>query len=1112
MTWRRWVAFGLAGFLLVLVAGITTLAGTAAGTRWLVAKAALYLPDALTIDEVDGTLLQGLRAGRIAWDDDAVNLQASQVLVDVEWLPLLSRDIRLTGLTVDSLAVTISPGTEPTDEPSPPEIDLPVRLELMDARINAIEITADGQQRQIEDFRFSGELGGERLQMTALALQSQGLSIETSGSLQLAPPYSGDLEGRWRWQPDEGQAFSGEGSLSGDWRAYDLEHRLDEPFAVASLGEIDLENFEPVVNVTNQWERIETDLDGRRVLSTDGRLQVDGNQERFDVEFSSALEIDGLPAAETTLDGSGTLQGLDIREATITAEPVSLTAGGRVTWEPRLNWRLDIDLLRLDPAWVNDQLAGELNARVLLEGELPAGESVDLDVDVSALEGSLNGWPVTGRSQVSLRAGRVGEVSGDFAVGDNELRLEGVVEPELDLRLSVDARALGEIAPQADGLLTAEASLAGPHDDPRLEARIRAPRVSWDERVGEDLAIDLAGRRGQHQVSVAGSVRGVRLVSEAAGRLVDDAWNGELRRMTLEGEPLGQWQLEQPASLAASANEVSATGFCVARRDLAGELCFDADYVVAESLARVSFDGRGVPLAAFVAGVSDEVEARGTLRASGEANIGGGRLDGRLEIGIDNGGLSAQYEGDLTTTDFEQAMLSASLDDGRLAGEANLVLGDGLGQLSARVGADDLRDPATAIDGYLEMAIDELTAFALIIPEVSQPSGAINGTLEVGGTAADPEFRGVLAVTDGRFAIPAAGITVEALNVELAQSRLDELTIKGNARSGEGEIAIDGRTSFRAATGVVTEVTVTGDNVELLRLPDREITASPDLRLEFDDRRVALTGTIFVPYANIVVNEVPETAESASPDAVVHREDARPDEQRRYSIDVRTELGDAVHIEGFGLTTDLEGSLRVLSSSDAVLQGEGRLGLLNGRFQAYGQDLRIERGELLFNGPLNSPELDIRAIRDAGEVTAGVQLNGPPDQLRSTVFSEPAMSDAEALAYLLTGRPLSTASTGEGNRLNEAAFALGLSRAGAVTSQIQNTLGLDSLTLEGGADSGRIVAGRRLGGRLFVEYGYGLVDQLGTLLLRLQLTDRIVVESSSGSRHTLNIVYSVTRE
>ena len=148
------------------------------------------------------------------------------------------------------------------------------------------------------------------------------------------------------------------------------------------------------------------------------------------------------------------------------------------------------------------------------------------------------------------------------------------------------------------------------------------------------------------------------------------------------------------------------------------------------------------------------------------------------------------------------------------------------------------------------------------------------------------------------------------------------------------------------------------------------------------------------------------------------------------------------------------------------------------------------------------------AVRQIQDVRAGILLSGTPSRLRSEIFSDPVLSDAEALSYLLTGRPLvDNTSTGEGDTLDQAAFALGLSGAGLISAQIRAQLGLETLTIEGVGDESKLVAGKRLGDRLLVEYGYGLVDKLGTLLLRYQINERVVLESRTGTVSNLDIVY-----
>ena len=94
-----------------------------------------------------------------------------------------------------------------------------------------------------------------------------------------------------------------------------------------------------------------------------------------------------------------------------------------------------------------------------------------------------------------------------------------------------------------------------------------------------------------------------------------------------------------------------------------------------------------------------------------------------------------------------------------------------------------------------------------------------------------------------------------------------------------------------------------------------------------------------------------------------------------------------MNVSGFGLQTGVSGQLRLEGGSLKPYTGHGRVSLHDGRYTAYGQKLEIERGELAFNGPLDAPNLDVRAVRKMPDVTAGVQLTGQPYRLKSTVFS-----------------------------------------------------------------------------------------------------------------------------
>ena len=121
----------------------------------------------------------------------------------------------------------------------------------------------------------------------------------------------------------------------------------------------------------------------------------------------------------------------------------------------------------------------------------------------------------------------------------------------------------------------------------------------------------------------------------------------------------------------------------------------------------------------------------------------------------------------------------------------------------------------------------------------------------------------------------------------------------------------------------------------------------------------------------------------------------------------------------------------------------------------FGQRLVIDRGRLLFDGPVDNPALDVVALRKNLAVEAGVELTGTVKVPRVRLVSNPPVPDGEKLSWLLTGQGLDRA-----NRADLAALAaasaslLGQGRK-PITTQIANTIGLDDISVRESGSSTR---------------------------------------------------------
>jgi len=229
------------------------------------------------------------------------------------------------------------------------------------------------------------------------------------------------------------------------------------------------------------------------------------------------------------------------------------------------------------------------------------------------------------------------------------------------------------------------------------------------------------------------------------------------------------------------------------------------------------------------------------------------------------------------------------------------------------------------------------------------------------------------------------------------------------------------------------------------------------------------------------------------------------------AADVKVTLGENVKLIGYGLDGKVAGQLEVRERPGRVPTGTGTVEV-SGAYKAYGQDLKIETGRLLFAGTaLDDPGLDIRAVREiqADEVKAGLQVRGTAQVPQLTVFSDPAMEQSDALSYLITGKPLSSLKSGEGDMLGSAARALGTAGGDLLAKRIGSKIGVDEIGVADNAAVGgaAFTVGKYLSPKLYLSYGVGIFSPGEVVTLRYLFSKRWnfeAQEATTGSRAGIN--------
>ncbi len=973
--------------------------------------------------------------------------------------------------------------------------------------------------------------------------------LELQGNASAVAPFPFDLNLGFKAKLPQNVAASGRATFKGDAKKIEIDSSLEQPVALESRGAIILTGKSPTLDFSGEWRDLRWPLEGEADFrSASGNFSASGPLDQLALKVNAKASGRRLPPADTRVDAQLGPQSARIRSLSIDTLGGEIRAAGDVGWQPAPRWTLEVSATGLKPERFFEQWPGEIALQTTVSGRVDAG-TPKLNLERLKLDGRLRGYPVNGSGALSIDGTMIKARDLRLRSGDNRIEVNGDAGDRLDLSFAINAPALNAVAPKLQGRLEGEGRLRGKRAEPTLVARLSGGDLAWENRSVKTLALNVdAGTAPGYRSRISLDAGGIRLdggtpgelklsgdgtpeqhrlvldfssgadslVTTAKGRYRELGWSGTLES-ELKSKDFGQWRTLEPVSVSASADRISLDRLCLTQAS--ARLCAGGRWEPVSDAIEASGEVASLPLVLAQPFLPEGVRLEGSL--SGEFKVTGTR-----DAPQANGSISAKsgklfYEPgagfESAEFDYRDGRIDVSHAPSGTRLQAALDLKNA-GSVNGNFQIGPLQDDtAASLKGQLKADFSDVGWIGVMVPGLVDVRGRLNSALDIGGTTANPAISGELLLEKGEGKVPDLGLELNQINLALSSDRSGRVSVEGALSSGGGKLDINGRSNLSPGERRL-ELEIKGSEFEVARLPTVQAYVSPDLRLSADPKLAELTGSVHIPRAKVKLKELPVTAVKVSEDEVivnaeqgVQTQRKRPGPTLRIKVDVS--LGDEVSFDGFGLTTHIEGNLAVSGETGKPPEAQGTLSLREGRYEAYGQDLKIRTGRLLFAGPINNPGVDLTAVRELKDVTAGIVVGGSVKSVDSRVFSEPPMPEADAFSYLLTGRPLSGGSETDAAKLQQAAAALGLKRANVITQQIQTKVGLDELTVGGdGVDQTSLLLGKQIAPDIFIRYALGIFEQSGKLILDYRLTDSVSVQAESGEQQGMDIIYKIERE
>lgn len=1102
--------------------------------------------DGLTIGASQGTLWQGLTLTDVRFNHDTVEVAIKKLHLQVSAYHLLRGKILVRELGSQDLQLIIQPNNEPsTPLRELPSLRLPLPIEIKKLALLNNDIHV--QQTALFINSIHAELYGfnTTLRIQQLDLISADKKLYAQGALNTQQDWSLNVALDWQLDlPDAMQPYfsqhqaQGHIQFAGSVMTLQIYQKTQQPFVMQ--GEIRIQPFAPdlAFAIQQNWQAVEIQFEQQKLHLPAGSLQLEGDLQQYQLQVNSQIQWLQLPIINLALQAQGDLSQLLIQQATLSQQQQAFLLQGQLAWQPYLSWQLAGDLQAFDPQPFLPELQGSLGFDWRSTGQFQ--DSLQFTADIENLHGQLQNLPLQGGVQLDWQEQQQ-SLALVLNLAQHRVQFNGQQQQQqFNFSALLNSDNLTQLHPSLAGAVDSQISAQGTLQQPIITGYLRGKNLAYqainlaqldlrlEHQTQQSASLQLQRLQQQNKVlldnlklDVQGDSQNQQwqlamqaLQADLTGRWQTHSpdaqqWQLAWQTLDIEHDYFGLWRLQPSQIWQLSREQQTIPRFCLQQQNQQGELCLNAKQQQQQAEALLTL--QNLNLQPFAALIDSDLQLYGWLNAELSLQKQGENIQAQANVASNNGYVQL-LDGDeeLIRVPWQTVGVEASLDKQNYQAHLQAVL-DEQNQLQQKI-QGSLAD-TQKINGHLQFNFNQMQFLELMTP-LREVAGQIKGDLTVQGGLSQPLLQGQIHLLDGSMQIPDAGLLLENVAVTLDAQATGDVNINGKLYSGGEPLTLTGKAQQQVKLPWPVQLHIYGDNVQALNLPDLQLWVAPDIQVDLAGQTITSRGKVLVRRAQAKLRELPENAIAPSSDVVFVGDDDIA-EKWLMDTDLTIDLGNQFVVEGMGLNAKFSGDVRIQDKPQQPLNLTGVVRVNEGRYKAYGQNLTIERGDILFQGSADDPGLDLVASRTLTRhnVKAGLEIGGTLKNPRSRVFAEPAMDETEAMSWLLFGKPLSSASESDGNAILQAIAVYGIEQGDFITHKLSDSLGLDiGFDTDGETDQAAFTVGKQLSSRLYLRYSVALFESLSSVMLRYQLNPYLNLETrSSAEMNSIDLLFRKER-
>ena len=229
--------------------------------------------------------------------------------------------------------------------------------------------------------------------------------------------------------------------------------------------------------IKGSWNKITWAINKSDYIhSNKGEIDIHGHPKNYSASINTDFSTSRIPHTTIALDGTGDLHSFNFSKLTGKVLDGSITANGKLSWDPYLSWHIDINGQQINPGILSPKLNVRLNFSAKSDGTLK-DNNINANIDIKKLSGTYNGKKLSASSTLSVSNDSLNIHSFHFQLGKNTISANGKIGKSNSINWQVNIKSLKQIHSDFTGTLVSKGFLRGSLKSPLIGGNIEARNI-----------------------------------------------------------------------------------------------------------------------------------------------------------------------------------------------------------------------------------------------------------------------------------------------------------------------------------------------------------------------------------------------------------------------------------------------------------------------------------------------------------------------------------------------------------------------------------------------------------------------------------------------------------